>query len=71
MISLLDDWRRDVRPRVLQIREQSTRVLGRQDERNVIYIRELEVYLKLKRHQDKYDDGAYLRFWRASAVRVD
>lgn len=31
-------------------REQSTRVLGRQNERNVIYIRELEVYLKLRGH---------------------
>jgi len=45
-----DDSRRErAISRILQtIREQSTRVLGRQDERNVIYVRELEVYLKLK-----------------------
>lgn len=73
MIMTNNDSRRDVWPRVLKntIRERLTRVLGRQDERNVIYVRELEVYLKIKRRRSKYDDDAYLRFWRASAARAD
>lgn len=53
------------------IRERSARVLGRQDERNVIYVREHEVYLKLRGIGGNTVTVAYLRFWRASAARAD